>query len=62
MDPKQRRFFKTNYLYELFTFHDVDDNGSIETTDLFAGTGSEVNNMSKCVLIQLIQRHVHFLD
>lgn len=47
MDPKQRRFFKTNYLYELFTFHDVDDNGSIETTDLFAGTGSEVNNMSK---------------
>lgn len=47
MDPKQRRFFKTNYLYELFTLHDVDDNGNIETTDLFAGTGSEVNNMNK---------------
>lgn len=42
IDPKQRRFFKSNYLYELFTLQDVDDNGVIETTDLFAGTGSEV--------------------
>lgn len=43
VDPKQRRFFKSNYLYELFTLQDVDDNGVIETTDLFAGTGSEVH-------------------
>jgi len=42
VDPKQRRFFKSNYLYELFTLQDVDDNGVVETTDLFAGTGSEV--------------------
>lgn len=42
VDPKQRRFFKSNYLYELFTLQDVDDNGMIETTDIFAGTGSEV--------------------
>lgn len=43
VDPKQRRFFKSNYLYELFTLQDVDDNGVVETTDLFAGTGSEIN-------------------
>ncbi|XP_025425310.1 DNA excision repair protein ERCC-6-like isoform X2 [Sipha flava] len=43
VDPKQRRFFKSNYLYELFTLQDVDSNGLIETTDLFAGTGSEIN-------------------
>lgn len=42
VDPKQRRFFKTNYLHELFTLQDVDDSGAIETTDIFAGTGSEV--------------------
>ncbi|XP_050419856.1 DNA excision repair protein ERCC-6-like [Adelges cooleyi] len=42
VDPKQRRFFKSNYLYELFTLQDVDDNGVVETSDLFAGTGSEV--------------------
>lgn len=42
VDPKQRRFFKTNYLYELFTLQDVDANGVVETTDIFAGTGSEV--------------------
>uniref|UniRef100_A0A2S2N6T6 DNA repair and recombination protein RAD54-like n=2 Tax=Schizaphis graminum TaxID=13262 RepID=A0A2S2N6T6_SCHGA len=43
VDPKQRRFFKSNYLYELFTLQDVDDNGVVETSDLFAGTGSEIN-------------------
>lgn len=45
VDPKQRRFFKSNYLYELFTLQDVDDNGIVETTDLFAGTGSEVHKL-----------------
>ncbi|XP_027841630.2 DNA excision repair protein ERCC-6-like isoform X1 [Aphis gossypii] len=43
VDPKQRRFFKSNYLYELFTLQDVDDNGVVETSDLFSGTGSEIN-------------------
>ncbi|XP_050540454.1 DNA excision repair protein ERCC-6-like [Daktulosphaira vitifoliae] len=42
VDPKQRRFFKSNYLYELFTLQDIDENGCVETTDLFAGTGSEI--------------------
>ena len=40
-DPKQRRFFKSNDLYELFTLKDT-DNQSTETEAIFAGTGSEV--------------------
>lgn len=40
-DPRQRRFFKSNDLYELFTLKEADDNGT-ETSALFAGTGSEV--------------------
>lgn len=41
-DPRQRRFFKSNDLFELFTLKETDDNVT-ETSALFAGTGSEVN-------------------
>ena len=40
-DPKQRRFFKSNDLYELFTLKEADGKGT-ETEAIFAGTGSEV--------------------
>ncbi len=40
-DPRQKRFFKTNDLQELFTYTCIDDK-SIETSALFAGTGSEI--------------------
>ncbi|XP_006167482.2 DNA excision repair protein ERCC-6 [Tupaia chinensis] len=41
-DPKQRRFFKSNDLYELFTLTSPDASQSTETSAIFAGTGSEV--------------------
>ena len=41
-DPKQRRFFKSNDLYELFTLDTSDKRGPSETSALFAGTGCEV--------------------
>lgn len=41
-DPKQRRFFKTNDLYELFTLGTNDNKEGTETSAIFAGTGSEV--------------------
>ncbi|XP_067005938.2 DNA excision repair protein ERCC-6 [Anabrus simplex] len=41
-DPKQRRFFKSNDLFELFTLKESDQHGSTETGAIFAGTGSEV--------------------
>uniref|UniRef100_UPI00358DFE96 DNA excision repair protein ERCC-6 n=1 Tax=Myxine glutinosa TaxID=7769 RepID=UPI00358DFE96 len=41
-DPKQRRFFKTNNLCELFTLSSPDGTQDTETSALFAGTGSEV--------------------
>ncbi|XP_056291715.1 DNA excision repair protein ERCC-6 [Pseudoliparis swirei] len=41
-DPKQRRFFKSNDIYELFTLTDPDKNQGTETSALFAGTGSDV--------------------
>ncbi|KAM6266245.1 DNA excision repair protein ERCC-6 [Porphyrio hochstetteri] len=41
-DPKQRRFFKTNDLYELFTLNDPDVSQRTETSAIFADTGSEV--------------------
>lgn len=40
-NPKQRRFFKTNDLFELFTLNEGKEN-STETAAIFAGTGSEV--------------------
>ena len=41
-DPKQRRFFKTNDLYELFTLGSVDSKSQTESSAIFAGTGSEI--------------------
>ena len=40
-DPRQRRFFKNNDLNELFSYSLI-ENESVETSALFAGTGSEV--------------------
>ena len=41
-DPRQRRFFKSNDLYELFSLSVVDEKQTTETGAIFAGTGSEV--------------------
>ncbi|XP_034007727.1 DNA excision repair protein ERCC-6 [Trematomus bernacchii] len=41
-DPKQRRFFKSNDIYELFTLTDPDGAQGTETSAIFAGTGSDV--------------------
>ncbi|XP_027716943.1 DNA excision repair protein ERCC-6 isoform X2 [Vombatus ursinus] len=41
-DPKQRRFFKSNDLYELFTLSSPDESQGTETSAIFAGTGSDV--------------------
>lgn len=40
-DPRQRRFFKSNDLLELFTL--TESERTTETAAIFAGTGSEVN-------------------
>ncbi len=49
-DPRQKRFFKTNDLYELFSYASLDQ-ASNESSSLFAGTNSEIklnkNNMNK---------------
>ncbi|XP_054156083.1 DNA excision repair protein ERCC-6-like [Oppia nitens] len=39
-DPKQRRFFKTNDLYELFTLGS--ESSATESSSVFAGTDSEI--------------------
>ncbi len=41
-DPRQRRFFKANDLYELFTLGASAQEGETETSAIFAGTGSQV--------------------
>lgn len=41
-DPKQRRFFKTNDLHELFALTDDTKKKRTETSAIFAGTGSDV--------------------
>jgi DNA excision repair protein ERCC-6 len=41
-DPKQRRFFKSNDIYELFTVGSKDQD-STETSAIFAGTGCDVH-------------------
>ena len=41
-DPRQRRFFKSNDLYELFSLGQVIPSGQTETSAIFAGTGSDV--------------------
>ncbi|XP_020498616.2 DNA excision repair protein ERCC-6 [Labrus bergylta] len=46
-DPKQRRFFKSNDIYELFTLTDPDGAQGTETSAIFAGTGSDVKAPKK---------------
>lgn len=41
-DPKQRRFFKTNDLYELFTLDESYKKQGTETSAIFAGTNCEI--------------------
>ncbi|XP_054839960.1 DNA excision repair protein ERCC-6 [Eublepharis macularius] len=41
-DPKQKRFFKSNDLYELFTLTNPDGTQGTETSAIFAGTGSDI--------------------
>lgn len=55
-DPKQRRFFKSNDLYELFTLKD-EEGGITETSALFAGSGSEVNLES--ITKKMKEKHKH---
>ena len=46
-NPFQRRFFKSNDLYELFSLDDIGPMQSTETGTIFAGTGSEIRMRSK---------------
>ena len=46
-DPKQRRFFKSNDLYELFTLGDDDTSKGTETSAIFAGTNSDIHVRSR---------------
>lgn len=41
-DPKQRRFFKSNDLFELFTLGDDNPQTGTETSAIFAGTNSDI--------------------
>jgi len=41
-DPKQRRFFKSNDLFELFTLGNDNPKSGTETSAIFAGTNSDV--------------------
>ncbi|XP_038067729.1 DNA excision repair protein ERCC-6-like [Patiria miniata] len=41
-DPRQRRFFKSNDLFELFTLGSDSSNHGTETSAIFAGVGSDV--------------------
>ncbi|XP_009998650.1 PREDICTED: DNA excision repair protein ERCC-6 [Chaetura pelagica] len=54
-DPKQRRFFKSNDLYELFTLSSPDVSQGTETSAIFAGTGSDVQ-VSKHQLKQKLEK------
>ncbi|XP_069467255.1 DNA excision repair protein ERCC-6 [Ambystoma mexicanum] len=55
-DPKQRRFFKSNDLYELFTLTSPDGSQGTETSAIFAGTGSDVQAPK---LKRKLDRHSH---
>jgi len=47
-DPKQRRFFKSNDLHELFSLGDDNPLTSTETGAIFAGTSSNISLKSRC--------------
>lgn len=46
-DPRQKRFFKSNDLLELFSFNEGSDGKGTESEALFAGTGSKVKVKKK---------------
>ena len=46
-DPKQRRFFKSNDLFELFTLDNCDQKYGTETSAIFAGSNCEVKVRSR---------------
>ncbi|XP_018580405.2 DNA excision repair protein ERCC-6 isoform X1 [Scleropages formosus] len=52
-DPKQRRFFKSNDIYELFTLSNPDSSQGTETSAIFAGTGSDVQVPKKPKKVKL---------
>ncbi len=56
-DPRQKRFFKTNDLYELFSYAGIDEK-STESSAIFAGTGSEIHKKNK----KINGKHVPGLD
>ncbi|CAG0886182.1 unnamed protein product [Cyprideis torosa] len=56
-DPRQRRFFKSNELHDLFSF--VDDEERTESRDLFSGTGSRVRMSKKSVEAEAVNKKHH---
>uniref|UniRef100_A0A7N6FDU1 DNA excision repair protein ERCC-6 n=1 Tax=Anabas testudineus TaxID=64144 RepID=A0A7N6FDU1_ANATE len=57
-DPKQRRFFKSNDIYELFTLSDPDGAQGTETSAIFAGSLCfSIDQMSDYLLYYNSQRH-----
>ncbi|CAG09381.1 unnamed protein product, partial [Tetraodon nigroviridis] len=58
-DPKQRRFFKSNDIYELFTLSDPDGAQGTETSAIFAGTGSDVTLPKKAARPRSLQAAGH---
>lgn len=65
-NPKQRRFFKSNDLFELFTLNEGKEN-STETAAIFAGTGSEVavprkRDFLKNATVPVAPKKVQFSD
>ena len=46
-DPKQRRFFKSNDLFELFTLSEATTEDNTETSAIFAGTGANIRMKQK---------------
>ena len=61
-DPRQRRFFKSNDLYDLFTLGSSDGPHKTETGVLFAGTGSEVKVPKKLKLGKRKRRYENVKD
>ena len=45
--PKQRRYFKSNDLYEVFTLTEDTEEDNTETSAIFAGTGSDIKVKQK---------------
>lgn len=50
IDPRQCRFFKSNDLYDLFSFTDVDDTVKSETSELFAAQSQRITSESDNIL------------